>query len=371
MVVTAAAGEANAVEVGEDAAGAIVVTESGGAPLTAQSGCNQQSPTTVVCPVVRVGIPEYRGVVAWLGDGDDRLTATANTQAHGGAGNDTLSGFGTLYGEAGDDLLTGSERADVLRGGDGNDRASGGAGHDIVHDEGGDDALDGGEGTDTLTVHSDPRGFTVDLAAGVAAEGLTRDTLAGVRARRGRRRPGHAAGQRARGEDLRGGAGDDVLDGRGGDDVVDGGSGRDRVRGGDGDDRLRPSAQSCGAGTDSVHGDSVPAVPADCERVLLNDYAVPRGRAGGPRAGALAAGAGRVRVRMPGERDQRVRRAAGRAAREEARGRRPADGPHPPWADGDDRADGDRRGPAADRWAAHLHRPRPRNRPRLEGHLRP
>ena len=103
VVFTAAAGEANAVEVGEDAAGAIVVTERGGAPLTAHSGCDQQSPTTVVCAVVRGGIPEYRGVVAWLGDGDDRLTATAGTQAHGGAGNDTLAGLGTLFGEAGDD----------------------------------------------------------------------------------------------------------------------------------------------------------------------------------------------------------------------------------------------------------------------------
>ena len=131
-----------------------MLTETGGAPLTAHSGCSQQAPSTVVCAVRRGGIPEFRGIVAWLGDGDDRMTATANTQAHGGAGNDALAGFGTLYGEAGDDVLTGSERSDELRGGEGDDRLSGGAGDDIVHDEGGDDALDGGEGRDTLTVYS-------------------------------------------------------------------------------------------------------------------------------------------------------------------------------------------------------------------------
>jgi Ca2+-binding RTX toxin-like protein len=270
VIYSAAAGEANVVDIGEDAAGAIVLTESGGAPLTAHSGCNQQAPDTVVCPVVRGGLPEFRGVVAWLRDGDDRLTTRTRTQAYGGEGSDALSGLGTLYGEAGDDVLAGSERNDELRGGEGNDRLSGGAGDDIVHDEGGDDALDGGDGKDTLTVYS-ARGFTVDLAAGMAAEGLTRDTLASFERVLGGDGPDTLLGSE-RGEELSGGMGDDVLDGRGGDDLVDGGSGRDRVRGGDGDDRLRFSAQSCGGGEDAVDGDVVPSVPADCERVLIDDF---------------------------------------------------------------------------------------------------
>ena len=106
------------------------------------------------------------------------------------------------------------------------------------------DALDGGDGKDTLTVYS-ARGFTVDLAAGLAAEGLTRDTLASFERVLGGDGPDTLLGSE-RGEELSGGSGDDVLDGRGGDDVVDGGSGRDRVRGGDGNDRLRPPPSRAG-----------------------------------------------------------------------------------------------------------------------------
>jgi hypothetical protein len=270
VIYTAAPGEANVVEIGEDAAGAIVLTESSGAPLTAHSGCHQQAPSAVVCPVVRGGLPQYRGVVASLRDGDDRLTSRTITQAYGGEGNDVLSGFGTLYGEAGDDVLDGSERNDELRGGDGDDRLSGGAGDDNLHDEGGDDALDGGEGKDTLTAHS-ARGFTVDLALGVAAEGLSRDTVAGFERVLGGDGADTLLGSE-RGEELSGGAGDDVLDGRGGDDRVDGGSGNNRLRGGDGDDRVGPTTQSCGAGADVIEGDLLPSAPADCERILLNDY---------------------------------------------------------------------------------------------------
>ena len=268
VIYDAAPGEVNVVTVGEDAARAIVVTETG-APLTAGDGCNAQAPGTVVCPVVRVGLPAFQGIWVRLGDGDDQLTAGAALNGYGGAGNDVLTGSGSLSGEAGDDLLTGGERADELRGGEGADRLSGGAGDDILHDEAGDDALDGGDGKDTLTVYSD-RGFFVDLAAGVAAEGAQRDTVTAFERVLGGDGPDTLFGSE-RGEELRGGPGADVIDGRGGDDAIDGGTGRDRLRGGDGDDRLRYTAQSCGAGDDVVEGYVLPAVPADCERIALGE----------------------------------------------------------------------------------------------------
>ena len=94
VVYDGAPGEKNVVTVGEDAARAIVVTETG-APLTAGVGCNAQAPGTVVCPVVRTGIPTFHGIWVRLGDGDDRLTANAVLNAYGGAGNDVLMGSGS------------------------------------------------------------------------------------------------------------------------------------------------------------------------------------------------------------------------------------------------------------------------------------
>ena len=221
VVFAAAPGEANVVDVSEDAARAVVFTESGGAALTAGSGGNQVTPTTVVCPVVRVGIPEFRGLATALGDGDDRLTSTVRVEARGGAGNDTLSGFGTLYGEDGDDVLTGSAFADELRGGGGHDRLLAGAGDDIVHDEGGDDLLDGGDGQDTLTVYHRGGAF-VDLHAGVATAAGDRDAVAAFERVLGGDGPDTLLGSEG-GEELSGGVGDDALDGRGGDDLIDGG----------------------------------------------------------------------------------------------------------------------------------------------------
>ena len=91
VIYDAAPGEVNVVTVGEDAARAIVVTETG-APLTAGEGCNAQAPGTVVCPVVRSASPRSRGSGVRLGDGDDQLTAGAALNGYGGAGNDVLTG---------------------------------------------------------------------------------------------------------------------------------------------------------------------------------------------------------------------------------------------------------------------------------------
>ena len=79
--------------------------------------------------------------------------------ADGGDGNDTIKfdeTFGKIaitskiYGEAGNDIITGGSGADRIMGGDGNDWISGGAGNDIIYGEAGDDRLFGGDGKDYI-----------------------------------------------------------------------------------------------------------------------------------------------------------------------------------------------------------------------------
>ncbi len=69
----------------------------------------------------------------------------------GGAGSDTLTGSigrDDLYGQSGADQLYGGSDADLLSGGTGKDRLSGGAGDDILSGGAGRDILSGGAGSD-------------------------------------------------------------------------------------------------------------------------------------------------------------------------------------------------------------------------------
>ncbi|MFC3116259.1 flagellinolysin [Cellvibrio fontiphilus] len=91
-----------------------------------------------------------------------------------------------LFGDAGDDYLSGGIYADYLSGGDDKDTVFAGAGNDIVDGGDGDDELHGGEGRDIII----------------------------------------------------GGEGDDILIGDGGNDLLIGGEGRDGFIGGEGDDIL-------------------------------------------------------------------------------------------------------------------------------------
>lgn len=97
------------------------------------------------------------------GSGDDKLTAEASVEAHGGDGSDYFNVFGpgvaTLYGGSGDDLLSGGagddrlygeEDDDLLSGGDGADSLFGGTGRDTLFGDSGADHLEGGAGDDTL-----------------------------------------------------------------------------------------------------------------------------------------------------------------------------------------------------------------------------
>ena len=95
------------------------------------------------------------------GAGNDTITVLAglatstDTSIYGGDGNDTLNGAAAvvavrLYGEAGNDNITGGTVNDVLQGAAGNDTITGGAGADTITGGTGADLLTGGAGADTF-----------------------------------------------------------------------------------------------------------------------------------------------------------------------------------------------------------------------------
>lgn len=120
------------------------------------------------------------------GDDDIRINVQWRAPAHGGDGNDTLQLFtrfhkprtkhlGTLFGDDGNDTLTGSSGDNMLFGGDGNDSIVGQAGNDALDGGGGNDTLDGGEGHDRLeggagsdAMAGGPRGDTFYAVDGTA-----------------------------------------------------------------------------------------------------------------------------------------------------------------------------------------------------------
>ncbi len=156
--------------------------------------------------------------------GDDRVAAGTGAGAwgrdtvFGGQGQDALdwssSSVGAfIYGNMGEDTLTGGAGDDVLYGGQGQDRIAVGAGDNLAYGNLGDDTILGGPGRDTLF---GGQGQDVITAAGTAAAiygNLGDDLLrAGAGAGHALRRPGrgHAggggrhrpAGGRARGRPL-------------------------------------------------------------------------------------------------------------------------------------------------------------------------
>jgi Ca2+-binding RTX toxin-like protein len=255
-----------------------------------------------------------------LGDaGDDTL--------FGGEGNDHLEGgvgADLLAGEAGNDVLIGGADADVLFGGAGNDNLQGGAGDDELIGGAGADTLAGGAGADTYVfnlgdgvdsiIDTPGEGNKVVFGAGISADdisvgigslvvrvGFTADAVhiqgfdpanptvpVGIETfefadgttltqadlvARGFDLVGTAGhdilngGQTYRGiygldgndvltggaidNVLNGGNGNDILFGEAGNDQLIGGTGDDFIRGGDGDDVLNGEA-----GNDSLEGEA-------------------------------------------------------------------------------------------------------------------
>jgi hypothetical protein len=146
-----------------------------------------------------------------------------------------------LEGLGGNDVIEGMGGADTLDGGLGDDRLSGGPGDDILIGGFGEDTLDGGEDTDTADYTYYPRSLTVDLAAGAAGfpqeKDPTPEPLVSIENVRTGAGDDIVAGD-GDANLLEGGAGNDRLDGRAGRDMLLGGSGHDRLDGGPGHDEL-------------------------------------------------------------------------------------------------------------------------------------
>jgi len=170
-------------------------------------------------------------------DGFDVFTAAGQTVAvyiYGQDGNDTLTGsaFGDyIDGGVGDDILFGGDGADTLFGNTGRDIMRGQDGDDSLIELGGDSLIDGGAGFDSLFVWSDA-GFSLNLTTAsiewVQGSVLGGDTLNGA-----------------------GNTVDSYLYGWGGADTLTGGWANDYIAGGDGNDFL-----TGGAGNDTLIGEA-------------------------------------------------------------------------------------------------------------------
>jgi Ca2+-binding RTX toxin-like protein len=290
LVVTAASGEKNVLDLQEDDAdaGKVVVYEGGtGASI---SGPCEPLGNAQVCAVNPAA-----GIRVDLGDGDDwgdismGLPADLRVSMAGGAGNDKLQGnlqAATLDGGAGNDTLQGGDGDETLLGGDGNDTLegrggadslNGGAGDDLLSGDGNRDAapdvIDGGSGTDRMEDDweaddsSSERPVAVTLAGGAddgrpgEADDIrnverivahTASTLVGTDAPEDLEvfqddRPSTVDG--LGGNDiLRGSNGADTIDGGAGDDDIDAGYGDDTITGGPARDRISGDLRSGGCG---------------------------------------------------------------------------------------------------------------------------
>jgi Ca2+-binding RTX toxin-like protein len=133
----------------------------------------------------------------------------------------------SLWADAGNDRMLGSDGNDTIDGLAGNDILLGGFGDDSLHGGLGADQLDGGAGTDTVDYVGSTAGVTVDLILGTGLGGDAQgDTLTGIE-----NVTGSALADKLFGDGnanvLLGGEGDDTLRGGAGGDTLDGGSGSD------------------------------------------------------------------------------------------------------------------------------------------------
>ena len=223
VVVQDTAGEANVLRVSVDAQGR-VLAEDASAPLGADAGCVQVSPSSVRCPpgVVRMS----------LGGGDDSAATTGALEldADGGAGNDRLTG------------------------GDGRDRLAGGAGRDVLVGGAHDDVLTGRD-ENAEDVTRSRSGSVTDRVAGIEnARGTPKtDLLVGT--------AGSNLFLPSEGRDtVLARAGDDEVFGNG---TIDAGPGADAIF------TTAAASVHCGPGRDALTDFSgAPLIGPDCERFL-------------------------------------------------------------------------------------------------------
>ena len=236
LIYEADPGETNAVTVGIEPDGWYRVNDPGVA-IAAGSRCEPAAGGDVRCFANTVEIR--------TGDMSDTVAGVAGAAIEriaGGAGDDTLElpsgdpllGPSIMGGDGDDVLRTVDTNGTLLEGGPGADDLSGGSRTDVLDGGTGSDRIAGGAGVDTLANGGRLDGVTVDLAQGYATgEAGERDELA------------------ADIENLRGGAGPDVLTGDDAPNTIGGGAGNDTIHGAGGNDRLAGDD-----GADTVSGDS-------------------------------------------------------------------------------------------------------------------
>lgn len=165
---------------------------------------------------------------------------------HGEGGNDAFTNNTSIkaliFGDNGDDSLTGGSGNDTIHGGNGNDDLTGGGGNDNLQGENGDDSLVGGSGNDTLSGANGNDDLAGDDGNDSLSGGNGNDDLAGDDGN----------------DSLSGGNGSDDLNGDNGNDSLSGGFGNDDLNGEAGNDRLNGDAgndtMSGGMGRDALNG---------------------------------------------------------------------------------------------------------------------
>ena len=170
-------------------------------------------------------------------DGDDIIyTSVARDNIRAGAGDDSIDagagsdwingneGIDTIEGANGADFIFGGDGDDVLFGGNGNDFMSGGSGDDIIHYDAVDritNGISGGIGEDTLTAENSTEDVHIDLEKHKRVIGGVENVT------------GSRYDDKINGNDgdniIEGGDGHDVINGRGGEDTINGGAGDDRI----------------------------------------------------------------------------------------------------------------------------------------------
>jgi Ca2+-binding RTX toxin-like protein len=192
--------------------------------------------------------------------------AATGPQDTGGGGIDVIVNMEDILGSPFDDVLRGSEEANLITGADGNDfvgtrggadRLFGGQGSDTL-DPGVDnlqDTVSGDDGNDTVSYATRSTPIQVTLADGVDGAGGSGETADVLKLL----------------ENITGGSGGDTLTGNSAANVINGGPGQDQLQGGGGNDTLLArdagaDALNCGSGQDSFDADGIDDVGPSCER---------------------------------------------------------------------------------------------------------
>ncbi len=173
------------------------------------------------------------GKLATAEDGTKSLVISDTNGATVTASSDTAQ---NIFGNVGDDIITGDARDNWISGGAGSDTLKGGVGDDIliIDSEDKQENIDGGDGRDVVIINSD-QGVSFNLNQShveTAVGGNGDDVLIGGGT-------SNVFIDGGSGDDIIiGGAADDALAGSDGNDYVDGGYGDDVVRGHRGNDVL-------------------------------------------------------------------------------------------------------------------------------------